>query len=345
MAFPPYTNADPASTGWAITDPVIRLRILGSERVFDLVSSDRWVLGASTECSIQLNDSSGCVSRRHALAVRAGEIWTMHDLDSTNGIRLNNEARKLFQLAPGDEIALGGITLLAESHHSIILHELLRRWLGWSPSRLGEVDRALGQVRDMANLRAALVLRGSGSLVGVARRLHRVTLGERPFVTLGPNECGVEGLDHAVNGMLCIDERGPPRDIHKVLANLRAPDTRVRLVACADSSESAIETAAMISQTVTISIPPLVEREGEITSLLEAYGTDAVEELGANHLGFRPHDPDFVRASGVKTLDEMEDIARRLVALRNWGVAGGAERLGRTHGALSRWARRRGIPT
>ena len=44
-------------------------------------------------------------------------------------------------------------------------------------------------------------------------------------------------------------------------------------------------------------------------------------------------------------LAEIETGTRRLVALRNWGVTGGAERLGITHGALSRWAKRRKIPT
>jgi hypothetical protein len=48
--------------------------------------------------------------------------------------------------------------------------------------------------------------------------------------------------------------------------------------------------------------------------------------------------------SGITTLDEIEEVARRLVALRNWGVTDGAKRLGITHVALSRWARRWHIP-
>ncbi|HWO25747.1 MAG TPA: hypothetical protein VNO30_43710 [Kofleriaceae bacterium] len=197
----------------------------------------------------------------------------------------------------------------------------------------------------MANLRAALILRGAGSLVGVARRLHRAVLGDRPFVSLGPDQRGEQALDWAVNGMLCVDARGLPRDIRAVIANLRTPDRRVRLVACADSAESVAELATMISRIVTISIPPLTERADEIERLLEAYGWDAVEELGASCLGFWPGDLELVRAGGIATLDEIEDAARRLVALRNWGVTGGAERLWLTHGALSRWARRQGIPT
>ncbi len=341
----PSTNADPTATGWAINDPVIRFRVLGSERVFDLAASDRWMLGSAPDCSLQLEDPSGRVSRRHAVADREGEIWTMHDLGSTNGLRQNREERRSFQLAAGDEIELGGITLLAESCHSMALHDLLRRWLGWSTARLGEADRALREVREMANLRATLILRGEGSLAGVARRLHRATLGARPFVMLGPADSGLQGLDRAIGGILCVDARGLPRDMRLVIVNLRTPDTRVRLVVCADSSEATAEVASMISRIVTISIPPVAEREDEIERLLEAYGLDAVEDLGADFAGFRPHDLERVRASGVATLVEIEDVARRLVALRNWGVSGGAKRLGITHGALSRWARRRRIPT
>jgi predicted DNA-binding protein (UPF0251 family) len=44
--------------------------------------------------------------------------------------------------------------------------------------------------------------------------------------------------------------------------------------------------------------------------------------------------------SGVTTLDQLEAFALRLVALRSWGVAEGARRLGISHGALSRWAQR-----
>jgi hypothetical protein len=341
----PSTNVDPTAIGWTIKDPVIRFRVLGSARVFDLAASDRWMLGSAPDCSLQLEDPAGRVSRRHAVAAREGDLWTMHDLGSTNGLRLNREERRSFQLAPGDEIELGGITLLAESRRSLALHDLLRRWLGWSMARLGEVDRALCEVRDMAHLRAALILRGAGALAGVARRLHRIVLGEQPFVMLGPADSGLQALDRAIGGMLCVDAGGLPRDMRLVVANLRMPDTRVRLVVCADSSEPAAGVAAMLSRIATISIPPIAEREHEIERLLEAYGADAVEELGADILGFRPHDLERVRASGVATLDEIEDAARRLVALRNWGVSGGAKRLGITHGALSRWARRRKLPT
>jgi hypothetical protein len=60
---------------------------------------------------------------------------------------------------------------------------------------------------------------------------------------------------------------------------------------------------------------------------------------------FREHEMSWIRASGPTCLEDIETIALRVVALRNWGVNGGAENLGISHAALSRWASRRKIPT
>ncbi|HWU90980.1 MAG TPA: FHA domain-containing protein [Kofleriaceae bacterium] len=338
------TNADPAANAWEINDPVLRLRLFGTERLFELSSSDRWVIGSSAECSIRLDDPSGRVSRRHAELQRDHDVWSVHDLKSTNGIRQNRDDRETFQLAPGDEIGLGGVTLIAESRRSIALHQMLRRLLGWSIARLAEVDRAFREVREMAHVRAALILRGEGSLAGVARRLHQLTLPERPFVMLAADESATQALDRAANGMLYAEARDLPRDLRPLVAGLRDPEVRIRFVVCADRTEAA-ELAAMMPRIATIWIPPVAERKDELDQLLEAYGRDAVAALGAHDLGFRPHDLKWIRGGGIRTLDEIEEVTYRLVALRNWGVTAGAERLGITHGALSRWARRRKIPT
>jgi hypothetical protein len=341
------TKADPTAAGWAINDPVIRLRPFGSAlALVDLESSDCWVLGSSPECSIHLDDLSGRVSRRHAVASREGAIWTMADLGSTNGIRVNREDRRTFQLAPGDEIDIGGITLIADSSRSMELHLLLRRLLGWSAPRLG-ADRAFREVREMAHGRAALILHGAGSLLGVARRLHRLALGDRPLVALGPGDSVTEAIERAAGGMLYIEARHLPRDLGPLVAGVQEPTARVRIVVGVASAEESARLAATLPRVATIAIPPLAERPEELDALIEAYRQDSVAELGAPDLGLRRLDLEWIRSnpSWVSTFDELEDAVRRLVAIRAWGVTGGAERLGITHGALSRWARRRGIPT
>jgi predicted DNA-binding protein (UPF0251 family) len=44
----------------------------------------------------------------------------------------------------------------------------------------------------------------------------------------------------------------------------------------------------------------------------------------------------WIRATEPASLEEIETIAMRIVALRNWGVNAGAEKLGISHAALSR---------
>jgi hypothetical protein len=145
--------------------------------------------------------------------------------------------------------------------------------------------------------------------------------------------------------MLYVEARNLPADLEQLAAGLRVPRARIRFVVCADSIEATAKLATMIPRIATLRIPPVTERKDELEQLLEAYGHDAVESLGANDLGFRPHDMTWIRTREIRTLDEIEVVTHRLVALRNWGVTAGAERLGITHGALSRWARRRKIPT
>jgi hypothetical protein len=96
---------------------------------------------------------------------------------------------------------------------------------------------------------------------------------------------------------------------------------------------------------MTMTIPAFAERDAELDQLLLAYAEDAATRFGAAGTGLRPQDLGWVRAGGAKNLDEVDEAMTRLVALRNWGVTGGAARLGFTHGALSKYFRRRKIPT
>jgi hypothetical protein len=337
------TNADPVAAAWAITDPVIRLRLFGSERVFPLADADHWILGAASACAIQLHDPTGRVSRRHLELSRGGRgAWAARDLGSTNGIRHNGDTRASFQLAPGDELELGGVTLIAESQRSMALHELLHRLLGWSTASIATVDRAFRAVHEMAILRGVLILRGKGPLHGLARELHQRTLQDRPFVLVGANESGEVGLARAADGMLCVDARALPSDVARMISGVAVPGARVRLVVCAETAGAAAGIAALLPRCVsTLKIPPVGERAHELDRLFEAYGLDAMRELEAPTLGFRQSDLAWVRAIGAATLDEIATAARRVVALRNWNVTAAAERLGISRSALSHWAQRR----
>jgi Protein of unknown function (DUF3662)/FHA domain len=72
------------------------------------------VIGRSRECDIVLQDSN--VSRRHAeIRPTGGDGWTISDLGSTNGVRVNGRAiNAATPLQPGDEIVVGTVDVRFE---------------------------------------------------------------------------------------------------------------------------------------------------------------------------------------------------------------------------------------
>jgi len=78
-----------------------------------LVPAAGAVLGRSRECDIVLGDSN--VSRRHAEIRPAGPGWTVADLGSTNGVRVNGRpAAGAVALASGDRLELGTVPMSFE---------------------------------------------------------------------------------------------------------------------------------------------------------------------------------------------------------------------------------------
>ena len=77
-----------------------------------MLSGDRLVLGRSREADVVLDDPN--VSRRHAELRRDGSRWSISDLGSTNGVKVNGRRVERTELDPGDEIVLGTLELRFE---------------------------------------------------------------------------------------------------------------------------------------------------------------------------------------------------------------------------------------
>jgi len=66
-------------------------------------------IGRLPECAVTLDDAS--VSRRHARVERDGDGWSITDLGSTNGVKVNGESVRSATLRDGDRLQLGSLAL------------------------------------------------------------------------------------------------------------------------------------------------------------------------------------------------------------------------------------------
>jgi hypothetical protein len=101
-----YSTSDRLSEPLREPDPrrrTARLRIEGRTSV---VGSSGAVLGRSREADVQIDDPN--VSRRHAELRPSGASWTVRDLGSTNGVKVNGRRIQGAQsLHDGDTITIG----------------------------------------------------------------------------------------------------------------------------------------------------------------------------------------------------------------------------------------------
>lgn len=333
--------------GWRIVDPLLRLRALETGDIYTLPdprARGELVLGSDAASGLQLHDPSGRVSRRHAYLGWDGQRWIVRDLESKNGIWIDGVRRRSAELVPGLAVRIGGLTLLAESADLLRLRGLVARFIGWSDEQQRELDRVLRGLRDVALLRASLVLCGEGDLVPIARRLHVETLGaDRPFVACGPRDRALEQLRRTGDGTLCVSVHEPPADAADAIHALLTTVCAARLILHAPEVRDASPLGVQLGPTVSIALPSLLGRRADLPRILIEATDDAADDLGQPFAALRAGDIDQLAGESFEGLADVHEAARRLVALRTLGISAGAARLGITHGALSRWARRRGL--
>lgn len=101
----PRVEPGPATTG-------SRQALLVGQDKRNVLSGSRVLMGRSRECDIMVNDPN--VSRRHAELRSEGGRWTVVDLGSTNGIKVNGRRVDQHELTDGDKLTLGVTDLTFE---------------------------------------------------------------------------------------------------------------------------------------------------------------------------------------------------------------------------------------
>ncbi len=101
-------DEDPSKQKGAVHDRAYLL-IDGKRFVIDGTHS---VLGRSRSCDIAIQDPN--ISRRHAELTKQGEHWFIADLESTNGVQINDRKVSSSRLAPGDNLILGTTHIVFE---------------------------------------------------------------------------------------------------------------------------------------------------------------------------------------------------------------------------------------
>lgn len=337
-------------------DEVVHLREWGTGVVHPLprgLGRAGAIIGVGSESWLRLKKSPSVTSQQARL-VRVGNRWTLHVLGATASVRVDGIEHSVVSLAPGSEIEVGNITLMAESHRLMAQREIVARLVGWAPQRAGEIDHGLQAVRMAALRRAPLLLFGlNGDVVTGARLLHRHTLGpDRPFVICAPRRSfkrstldetvindALKALKAATGGTLCIWQGAEANRLMRAMP--QQPTWPAQIMVCSSQRPQA-------GLRAVISLPPLRRRAGEIDRIIDEYLVQACADMGGT---FSPADRAWIRRYDGATHASIELAARRAAALRSprsavarGAITHAARVLGMAHSALSEWVARRKIP-
>jgi pSer/pThr/pTyr-binding forkhead associated (FHA) protein len=87
---------------------IVRMTGQPDER-FEIVATET-LIGRAPSCNLQLPDDG--ISREHSVVLADGETYTLEDLQSTNGTRVNGKRVRSTELGHGDEIQIGQTHLI-----------------------------------------------------------------------------------------------------------------------------------------------------------------------------------------------------------------------------------------
>jgi hypothetical protein len=349
-------DAHTASENESLSDKVIGLREWGTSRLFTLRAPQQLREASTTRTTaLHLLHVDLAATTDRVEIVHEGQSWRVKDWSGVADLKQDGRPTWEASLMPGTEVGIAGRTFIAESPQSIALRNFCSRLLGWSNDRIAVVDHALRAIRLACAGRAPLVLTGSGDLVPVAHAIHRYSRGNKvPFIVSDPRRkntaatvrgpanraAGVDALEKARGGTLCVRAQRLPPGFGDVLTELREPENGTLLMIC--SRRSSLPNAAQID------IPSLETRRQDLVRIVNEYIEDATHALHAldDCLGSQDIEWILERAAirAELTISGIEKAALRAVALQIAGdLTKAAKLLGMARVSLERWIRRRNI--
>jgi predicted component of type VI protein secretion system len=103
-----YSTSDRLAEPLRAPDPRRSGAVLRLDGRTEMLAAEGAVLGRSRDCDVVVDDAN--VSRHHAEVRPSGGSWTVRDLGSTNGVKVNGrrlDAARAQSLKPGDVLELG----------------------------------------------------------------------------------------------------------------------------------------------------------------------------------------------------------------------------------------------
>lgn len=361
---PPSTSSLPDLFVSSVGDPIVGLRVYGSDSVRTFPPEPWEVLRVANDqgAEIYINDPS--VSRRgssgfgHATIRRQGPSLIVADAGSKNGTYLEGEARGLFELRAGGVVTFGAVAMVAMSGRTEAVRARFMRFLGFHPSYLLNVEHAA-----YASIRRLHVIAHvpPGGSEGLVRTFHETAPGPAwPLYVVNdriPNDIAAQRaiLRRSRLGTLVVPAEFWPADSTTLREALIAPRRDQRLIFVMPLVESEKKKATPAEHylgrelrdlAVSIDEPPLAVRgameiDRAIHSAVQEYGVP----LGLAGPVFSTGEMQTLTSTTwAGNAEELDVTVRRVTRVRLVGLERAAELEAIDVDSLRRWMKRRKFP-
>lgn len=360
---PPSTSTIPDLFLSATGDPIVGLRVYGTDSVRSFPTEPWEVLRVANESGAEVYINDPSVSRRgasgfgHATIRRQGASVVVADAGSKNGTFIEGERRGMFELRAGGVVTFGGVAMVAMSARIETVRARFMRFLGFHPSFLLDVEHAV-----FASIRRLHVVAHvpPGGFEGLVRIFHETAPGTAwPLYIVNdriPNDVSAQRaiLRRARLGTLVVPAEFWPADATTLREALIAPRRDLRMIFVAPRGEPGrLSTPAehylgreLRDLTVSIDEPPLalrgaMEIDRSIHGAVQEYGVP----LGLPGPVFSPGE--LVRLTSMSwsgNAEELDVTIRRVTRGRLVGLDRAAELEGIDVESLRRWMKRHKFP-